>query len=258
MAEGGAKRIRAVEGQKTLLARTMHAIEYDEVHDEIVVPQQFGQGILTFAGNADGEAPPLRYIQGPSTRLFRPSRLAVDPVNDEIYVPEDEELLVYPRTAQGDVAPKRILVPDGWDVGAIAVDPVRNLLVMATARHADGPTAILFFDRTASGLVKPKRVISGPKTGLLSTRNLRINSEKGWVAVVEVGSRESAFDSSGAFVGIWNLTDDGDVPPRIRIGGPNGPLKQPRGVALDPAHKNILVSDKVLNAVLTYHYPELF
>ena len=76
--------------------------------------------------------------------------------------------------------------------------------------------------------------------------------------MAEVGSRESAYESRGAFVAVFNITDEGDVAPRFRIGGPNGPLKQPRGVALDPEHKNILVSDKVLNAVLTYHYPELF
>ena len=33
-----------------MLGRTMHGIDYDEVRDEIVVPQQFGQAILIFKG----------------------------------------------------------------------------------------------------------------------------------------------------------------------------------------------------------------
>jgi hypothetical protein len=32
----------------------------------------------------------------------------------------------------------------------------------------------------------------------------------------------------------------------------------PRGIALDVKNKNMLVSDKRLNAVLTFHFPEMF
>ena len=32
----------------------------------------------------------------------------------------------------------------------------------------------------------------------------------------------------------------------------------PRGVALDEKNKNIIVTDKRLNAILTYHFPEIF
>ena len=31
-----------------------------------------------------------------------------------------------------------------------------------------------------------------------------------------------------------------------------------RGVALDPKHKLVIVSDKYVNAVLTYSFPEVF
>ena len=47
----------------------MHSIDYDEIHDEIVVPQQFAQAILTLRGSADGDEPPLRVIQGSRTQL---------------------------------------------------------------------------------------------------------------------------------------------------------------------------------------------
>jgi len=44
----------------------------------------------------------------------------------------------------------------------------------------------------------------------------------------------------------------------LGLGGPKGVLRMPRGIALDPKHKNMLVSDKRLNAVLTFNFPEMF
>ena len=46
---------RVLEGQKTLLSRTMHGFAYDEVNDEIVVNSPLAQAILTFRGGASGE-----------------------------------------------------------------------------------------------------------------------------------------------------------------------------------------------------------
>ena len=35
-------------------------------------------------------------------------------------------------------------------------------------------------------------------------------------------------------------------------------MKKPRGVALNPKHKEVLVSDMRLNAVLTFSFPEIY
>src|SRR5712692_3180599 len=105
MADGGAKPARSIAGQPTRLGRTMHSIVYDAIHDEIYVPQQFGQAVLVFRGGADGEEPPIRVIQGPHTRINDIDRLEVDPVHDEIFIPAEDRVLVFRRTAQGDVAP---------------------------------------------------------------------------------------------------------------------------------------------------------
>src|SRR6185503_14439199 len=101
-----------IEGKKALLARTMHAISYDSVKDEIVVPQEIGQAILTFRGGADGEEPPLRVIQGPLTQMHQPDVMVVDDQNGEIFVPQRDpinKILVFKREANGNVAPIRIL-----------------------------------------------------------------------------------------------------------------------------------------------------
>ena len=84
LAEGSEAPIRRIAGQETLLGRTIHAIHYDEIHDEIVVPNPFAQAILTFRGGADGEEAPIRVIQGDRTQLRNSSGVVLDPVNNEI------------------------------------------------------------------------------------------------------------------------------------------------------------------------------
>ena len=44
----------------------------------------------------------------------------------------------------------------------------------------------------------------------------------------------------------------------VALGGPQGMLKKPRGLDLDPVHNAVIVSDKELNAVLTYEMPQIF
>ena len=78
LADKNAQPVRKIEGQKTLMGRTMHGFSYDEIHDEITVTQEFGQAILTFPGGANGETAPIRVIQGSKTGLVQPDRVAVD------------------------------------------------------------------------------------------------------------------------------------------------------------------------------------
>ena len=65
-------------------------------------------------------------------------------------------------------------------------------------------------------------------------------------------------EPAGVFVGIWNINDRGNVAPHWKLGGPQSTLKKPRGVALNPKQKEIIVADMRLNAVLTYYFPEIF
>jgi hypothetical protein len=257
LADGAARPVRQIHGQSTLLSRTVHAIAYDEIHDEIVVPNQFAQAILTFRGGANGEEPPIRVIHGPDTQLEAPDRLGADPVNSEIYVPESGRLLVYPRLANGNVAPSRILeTTDGGMGGAVAIDARNDLIITA------GSSAIKMFSRAVSGQVTPLRSISGPKSraAIRGSKNIAVHPERGWIVVANQGenSHPPIDYSEESFIGVWSIYDQGDVPPRWTIGGPNGVLRQARGVVLDPKHKTVIVSDKYLNAALTFSFPELF
>ena len=243
----------------------MHGFAYDGIHDEIVVTSPLAQAVLTFKGDANGEVPPLRVIQGPHTQIDGPpnlgnDRVSIDPVHDEIYVPSvPSSILVFDRNANGDVAPKRVL--RGPDTGfqepgirgmaTVAVEPVHNVLVV---NHGN---SLLIFDRTASGNTKPLRVISGPKSGVASISSFQIFAPKGWIVAA----------GQGGFIGVWSIQDNGDVPPRWKI-----PVNQltgytASGIALDPAHKEVLLScagqrarprDGIANAVLTFSWPEIF
>jgi hypothetical protein len=247
----------------------MHDIRHDPVHDEIVVPNQFAQAILTFAGGASGETRPLRVIQGPLTQLIRPERLDVDPIHNEIVVPNSNSIVVFSREANGNVAPIRVIRGPKTrlrGVNAVAVDPVNNLIIAASQvspprrrQNNYTPTAngLVIFDRTADGDVAPLRVIDGERTGLHLINQLQVYPPKGWVIATQSTTDLDA-EPPGIFVGVWSVKDNGDVAPRWKIAGPNSRLKKPRGVALNPRDGELIVADMRLNAVLTYRFPELF
>jgi hypothetical protein len=277
LAEANAKPTRAIAGQHTLITRTIHDMAYDPVRDEIVVPQFYLQGILTFRGSANGDEAPIRVISGPRTQIANPARIALDPVHNEIYIPMDDRLLVFARDAQGDVAPLRIIEgPDTqMSAGTVQVDPVNNLVIVGGINVAGRPRdaaqaargqvlsgerggrsgQLLIFDRTASGNAKPLRVIRGPNSKLSRVGLMAVYPPR---KLIVVGVPDGQTTSPENFVGVWSELDNGDVPPRWMIGGPNSVLRQVRGLTLDPKNKNVIISDKYINAVLTFNFPEIF
>lgn len=265
MADKNVAPVRKVEGQKTLLNRTVHAVAYDEIHDEIVVQSNIGQALLTFRGAANGEEAPIRIIQGVKTRLRDPQTIFIDPVHDEIYainMSVDEEVLVFDRRAQGDVAPKRILKgPDTrlGRAGVGAVDPINNLLFVS----GQGTNGVLVFDRLADGNTKPLRVIGGgPRSRLRGAGRIVVHPPTRKVVFTVGGGNlrtvgdQAEEDLPRGFAGVWNVDDEGDVPPQWTIA--NGYLYSARGLTLDPKAKTLIVSDKAKNAVMTFSLPELF
>lgn len=252
----------------------MHDIRYSASRDEFFVTNPFAQSILAFRGDSDGNQAPVRIIQGPKTRLIEADTLEIDDVNKEIIVAVRDEIMVFPMDGSGDIAPIRVLRggKNGWKPGGgVAVDPVHNLLMTdgtiagsGTGTDAEGReegrerNSILIFDRTANGEAKPLRVISGPRTGLKAIRQMQIYPKGGWIVVAHIANGVRP-EPEGAFVGIWSINDNGDVPPRWKIDAKtSNALKKPRGVALNPKNKELIVSDMRQNAVLTYSLPEMF
>ena len=263
LAEENSTPNRLIAGQQTRLSRTMHDVRHDPVHDEMYVTNPFSRAILVFRGGADGEEAPIRIIQGANTLLRGSDRLDVDPIHDEIYVPNGSDILVFPREGQGNIAPLRVITgPDLTrdNVGTLAVDPVNNVFVTAKDIVRSGQTQLsrlLIYDRTANGETDPLRIIAGPNTEIFRINQLQVHPPKGRIIATMPGAYEMQ-EPGGVFIGVWNITDDGDVPPRWKISGPGSVMLKPRGVAINAKDKEILVADMRLNAILTYYFPEIF
>ena len=260
LADGNDMPVRKIEGQKTKLGRTMHSIIYDPAHDELSVTQDFAHAVMTFAGDANGEDGPIRIIQGPKTRLNGPERHTVDWINDEILVPQGDEIIVFSRTDNGDVAPKRIFKGPDTKLGAdaLAVDPVNNLLVVVGPYEKEG-LKIRMYPRTAEGNTKPLRQVGGPKSMITRLGGpFALYPPKGRIIMTMRPREVGVLGGDDSFTGVWSVFDDGDIPPHWTIGGPNADLIMPRGVALDEKNKTVIITDKRLNAILTYHFPEIF
>ena len=239
----------------------MHDIRYDEMHDEFLVVNPFAEAILTFRGAISGQESPVRIIQGPHVKIGG-NRLDVDAIHNEIFVPDDTRIRVYPREANGDVAPVRVI--EGPDTQlrraqSLAVDPINNVLVVGFNKTENDPDgAIVIFNRTDNGNVKPRAVIRGPKSGIIRINQMAVYPPKKLIVATMPGIEEM-MEPTNAFLGIWTYDDNGDVAPKWMIPiGPKTTLKKPFGVVLNPKNKEIIISDMRVNGVMTFSVPEIF
>ncbi len=249
----------------------MHDVRYDAVNDEIVVPVPYAEAILTFAGGADGQESPIRTIQGPNTGGIG-SRIDVDNIHDEIFTYTNDSIKVYPREANGDVAPIRVLTgPDTRlaRLHGLAVDPINDILVVGTqssfgtyeasiGRRDSETGAILVFNRTDEGNTEPRAVIRGPKSEIIRINQMQTYPQRRLIIAAMPGVQD-AMEPEEAFIGVWSYDDNGDVPPMWKIPvGPTTQLKKPFGVVLNPDDQEVIVSDMRNQGVLVFSVPEIF
>ena len=194
---------RVVSGSSTTLSNPLSLV-FDSVNNEVIVtsfdPTTFpGDGrILAFARLASGNAAPLRSIVGSNTQIGAEApTAAVDPVNNEIvarvnpgppFLSNASALLVFSRTANGNVAPLRTLSGSNtglYRLGAVRVDLANSRIITTNEiSNPEDPPRVLVFSRTASGNTKPLVTISGPATGLKAPSGVDIDSTGGPTATV--------------------------------------------------------------------------
>jgi len=120
--------------------------------------------IIVHSMKAQGNAPPLRVIQGPKTQFNWPTGLAIDEQRGELYVANDmgNSILVFNATDSGDVAPKRVIKGPKTNVAnptGVWVDLKNNELWVANFMNHSATV----YPLNASGDVAPLRMIrSGP------------------------------------------------------------------------------------------------
>jgi len=252
--------LRSIEGQKSLLGRTMHDIAFDGIHDEIAVTSPLAQAILSFRGAANGEEAPLRVIQGNKTQIKgvgATGKVSIDPVHDEIFLATpDQTILTFNRLDNGNVAPKRVLGGNdtelslgeqsmgGGNVPCIRIDPIHNLLLVPVSGRRGGGK-ILVFDRTASGNTRPKASIRGP-VGM--GNQFEVYAPKLRLVTHTRGNIE-----------IWNIPLNGESTERpVKIPAPLGRQSGDIGIVLDPLHKEVIIASAAGNTVMTFSVPEVF
>jgi hypothetical protein len=298
LANGNVAPDRTIEGQSTNLSRTMHGVAYDPVHDEIVIPVALSGALLVFRGGAQGNEPPVRVIQGPDTGLIRPHTINVDPVGGEIIAgdPSARAVLVFDRLAYGNARPKRVISGPRTqfrEIVGVASDTKHGVIVVAS-RAPGGPSGLFVFNRLDEGDVAPRRTIAGPLTGALGRfRQVAIDSERGkiYLAVqafrdqeptpqkaADLYTNETSLNKlrllddqaesrarggvprllQAGFIGVWNIEDNGNVPPRMIIRGLETRAAGFAGVAFNGDAGEVYGVSGNLNGFLTYLVPQFF
>lgn len=136
-AHGDVAPLRTILGPKTQLNVPL-GVYRDPASGEIVVANG-DDSVLFFAGNANGDVAPVRVLKGPHTNLKSPTGVLVDAKNNELWVTswENHSTNVFPRTAQGDMAPLRVIrsAPKGATLATLgrpsglAYDPKRKQIL---------------------------------------------------------------------------------------------------------------------------------
>ncbi len=225
----------------SLSTQPRHVI-VDRAHDELAFVSYLG--IYTYARSASGSAPSLRWIEwgglaGSVTRLDDPSGLVLLASTDQLLVgdyqqvaggPASGEVLVYPRTANGNVAPVREIRGPQTQLACcvrdLALDAARNeLYVLAVVQDVAGNLyRVLVFDALASGDAAPLRLIEGAATSIEFAGGIGFDatSDRVWVTTGLNGGTPRLL----AFPRLAN----GNVAPNVVIEGGTTGLTEPYDV----------------------------
>lgn len=228
--------VRTVQGARTGLSRP-ETVAVDEKNNELFVGDPGDRRVLVYKRDADGDAKPLRTIQGPKTKLLQVVGISVDPNRDVLVVSTYSRLpggvtglLIFGRTDQGDVAPRRVIAGPRSGITRlrqIALDPETGRIYAAVINNE----------------YLPPYDIDHPRRGL--DPNVELPSP--WNTGTE------------GFIGVWDdEKDDGDVPPRSIIKGRSTGIVHPAGVTFDPRDGEVIAPDAVWNGLFTFLKPELF
>jgi hypothetical protein len=153
----------------------------------------------------------------------------------------------------------------------VRIDPAHDVMVVSDY-STKGGSKILIFNRTDQGNTKPKGVITGPKSGLNKHSvgaAFAVYPAKSEIVIGVKGRNSQDTETHGStelpqtdnaddYIGVWSINDNGDVPPRYTIGGPNGSFTDIYGITIDPKHKEVIAADGWKEAVMTFSFPEIF
>ena len=197
---------------------------------------------------------PKRVLGGLKTDLEFNCALYIDPKSGDIYsVANDtvDTLVIFPRDAEGDVAPKRkIQTPHG--TYGIAVDEVAQELFL-TVEHIN---AVVVYRKMAEGEEKPIRTLQGAKTQLEDPHGIAADTKNNWMFVSNHGHARGSSTPGGRFepasITTYSLKASGDVAPISVIQGPQTQLNWPAAMTVDQERGELYVANDSGDSVLVF------
>ena len=239
---------------------TYSAVAVDLNSNEVYLQDEnlFGYKVfdrLTNTPPAAAFSEPKRIVGGSNTKLEFNCALYVDPTSGDVYsVSNDtmDTLVVFPREAQGNVAPKRELYTPHGTYG-IAVDEQAQEMFL-TVQHTN---AVVVYPKSASGEDQPIRRLAGDRTELEDPHGIAVDSKNGWIFVSNHGNvkntdppRVGRFEPPS--ITVHPLQASGDTPPIRIIEGPRTQLNWPSHLFVDPEHGELYVANDVGDSVLVF------
>ena len=248
-AVGDAAPVRTIAGAATGF-NTPSGLTVDPVNSELYVGDFFGGAVRVFALGASGNVAPLRTFSGSNTGILQPRMAAVDTAHNEIFVPDIlDSIRVFPRTPGGNVAPTRVISGSNTKIDnavSIAFDPGADE-IFVSSYNVGGPQVpgILVFNRTDSGNVAPKRIITGSNTQFGTFTNF---------LTLDLANGELfAQGNNGTGIVVFNLTDNGNVAPKRDLTGPATGMIKNGAIRVDAANNRVMTDN--LGSVALFSAP---
>jgi DNA-binding beta-propeller fold protein YncE len=198
---------------------------------------------------------PKRLVQGDQTALQFNNGLYVDPNNGDIFSVESDtgdKLVVFPREANGNVAPKRILHTP-HRVYNIAVDEGHGEMFVTV----EYPPEIVVYKKDAVGDVPPLRRIRGDRTGLDAPHGIAVDEKNQLLYVTTWGHHSNyRIPGTGAFyppaIKVYPLNATEDTPPVRVITGDKTQLNWPAAIKLNPDNGDLYVANDINQSILVF------
>ena len=258
-------------------------IAVDPVRNEVVMTDENLFSILVY-DRLENTPPtarmtePKRVIRGEATEIEFQCSLYVDPKTGDIYAVNNDtldKLVIFPRDAKGNVAPKREITTPHTTFG-IAVDEEKQEMYLTE----QDDHAVIVYPKTAEGDADPIRLLQGPRTRLADPHGIAVDTESRLLIVTNWGStndrerpgpevkwrganaksypttRGYSIPGSGKFlpasITIYSLDAEGDQEPLRVIEGPKTQLDWPTAIAVDPKRHELFVANDTGNSVLVF------
>jgi hypothetical protein len=235
-----------ISGAATTLSSPSRLL-LDAASDRLFVANPGSSSILIFESisTMSGNAAPARTISGPSTLLASPTDLALDTVNNTLYVADGTRILAFlsASTVTGNVPPVHN-ISMGFSVGAILLDIAGNRLYVADTSgdaidRLEGASA-------QDGAAVIAATISGISTGLAHPGGLALDG----------AGRLFVSNSSAPSITVYAnaSTLAGNVGPSAIISGTATALGSPGQLVLNNTVTNgeLYVADALSGGILVF------